>query len=362
MSENKKTPSMSKEKYMQILVWGIAVMLVLAVIGIAISWKGSPIVIDLTKATATITKAPATATIVQTNTASPIPATATPAITSTLTLTPIPMGPQNRTEPIHHIVKEGESIDSIAHYYGLAPETILWANEDLLEDIADYLMVDMELMIPPTDGIYYVWQSVDTLDVVASIFQTTPEEVIAWNPNGLSETNREPQRGQGVMFPNGSKYFNRFDLTDLSIAYMGDLRPTHGYGACEGNYEAVEGTGSFMQPVYSKEIAGNAFSSAHPGVDYYAEEDEMVRAVDAGVVIFSGWAYGGYGYTVMLDHGNGYQTIYAHLKETNVFCGDTVEQRTPIGITGTNEGSVKNAFHFEMLYEKEYVDPEELIP
>ena len=362
MSKNEKSPVMSKEKYIQILVWGIAIMLVFAAIGIAISWKGSPIVIDLTKATSTSTKIPATATLAETLTPTSIPNTATPSATYTPSITPIPMGPQNRKEPIRHIVEEGESVDSIARYYGLEPETILWANEDLLDDVADYLMVDMDLMIPPTDGIYYIWQSADTLDVVSSIFQTTPEEVIAWTPNGLSETNREPQRGQGVMFPNASKYFNRFDLKDLSTAYMGDLRPTHGYGACEGNYEVVEGSGSFTQPVYSNEIVGNAFSDAHPGVDFYTEVNEMVRAADAGVVIFAGWANGGYGYTVMIDHGNGYQTIYAHLQDTSVFCGDVVQQRTPIGTAGTNEGSVKNAFHFEVLYQKEFVDPEELIP
>lgn len=362
MSDKENSPIISKEKYMQILVWGIAIMLVLVAIGIAISLNDSPIVIDLSKPTATSTQIPPTATLRHTLTPSPIPDTATPLATFTPSITPIPMGPQNRKEPITHLVKEGESVDSIAQYYGLEPETILWANEDLLDDVADYLMVDMELMILPTDGLYYVWQSVDTIDVVSSIFRTTTEEVIDWEPNGLSDTNREPIRGQGVMFPNASKGFNRFDLSDLSLAYMGDLRPTHGYGACEGNYDAVEGTGDFTQPVYSKEIIGNAFSTAHPGVDYYAEDGEMIRAVDTGVVIFAGWANGGYGYTVMIDHGNGYQTIYAHLQETSVFCGETVQQRTPIGIAGTNEGSVKNAFHFEVLYQKEFVDPEELIP
>ena len=361
MSEEKKINKF-KENYIIILIWGIALMLVLAVLGIVLTWSGEPIVIDLTRPTKTTTPLLATSTPRFTATPATIPATNTPTPTFTPSATAIPKGPQNRKEPIKHTVKEGDSLDSIAAYFDLEPATILWANQELLQDVADYLMTGMILTIPPTDGIYYIWQSIDTLNVVSSIFSTTPEEVIAWEPNELSDTNREPVRGQGVMFPNGSNFFNRFDLTDLSTAYMGDLRPTHGFGACYGNYEPVEGSGKFVAPVYSTEIIGNAFSNAHPAVDYYAEEGEMIRAADTGVVIFSGWAVGGYGNTVMIDHGNGYQSIYAHLSDVTVFCGDVVQQRTPIGVAGISESSVKEGLHFEILFEKEFVDPEELIP
>lgn len=361
MTNKDETASGGREKLIQFLIWGIAILLVLAAIGIGLSFREEPIIIDLTRPTETHTPLPPTATLQYTLTPTTVPPTATPTATFTPSATAIPMGPQNREAPISYVVKEGDSVDSIAKYYGLAPESILWANEELLNDVADFLMTGMELTIPPTDGIYYVWQSIDTLDVVASIFRSEPEDVIAWEPNQLSETNREPQRGQGVMFPNGSKPFNRFDLTDLSTDYMGDLRPTHGTGACEGNYEPVIGTGEFTAPLYSTEINGNAFSTAHPAVDYLAEDGEIVRATDTGVVIFAGWANGGYGYTVMIDHGNGYQSIYAHLKEVSVFCGDEVTQRAPIGVAGVNEGSVKLNVHVEILYEKEFVNPEELI-
>ena len=91
-------------------------------------------------------------------------------------------------------------------------------------------------------------------------------------------------------------------------------------------------------------------------------EGVPVYASDSGVVVFSGWANGGYGYMIMIDHGNGYQTVYAHLSQVLTVCGQSVGQGATIGYGGSSGNSTGPHLHFEVRYQGGFINPWFVLP
>jgi murein DD-endopeptidase MepM/ murein hydrolase activator NlpD len=98
------------------------------------------------------------------------------------------------------------------------------------------------------------------------------------------------------------------------------------------------------------------------GIDIAAGDGAGVFAADSGVVVFSGWATGGYGNMVMIDHGNGYQTLYAHLYKVAVACGQSVSQGQTIGYAGSTGNSTGAHLHFEVRYQGGFISPWYVLP
>jgi murein DD-endopeptidase MepM/ murein hydrolase activator NlpD len=82
-----------------------------------------------------------------------------------------------------------------------------------------------------------------------------------------------------------------------------------------------------------------------------------VFASDSGVVVFAGWSNYGYGYLVVIDHGNGYQTAYAHLSAVSVGCGQSVFQGSMIGALGATGNATGPHLHFELSYNGVKLNP-----
>jgi len=79
-------------------------------------------------------------------------------------------------------------------------------------------------------------------------------------------------------------------------------------------------------------------------------------------VVYAGWVTGGYGNMVMIDHGNGYQTLYAHLNSINTACGSSVYQGTIIGQAGSTGNSTGPHLHFEIRYMGGFINPWQVLP
>jgi murein DD-endopeptidase MepM/ murein hydrolase activator NlpD len=106
-----------------------------------------------------------------------------------------------------------------------------------------------------------------------------------------------------------------------------------------------------------QDLVGNDYWSGHLGIDIASGEGVGVYAADSGVVVFSGWANGGYGYMVMIDHGNGYQTLYAHLSQVVATSGSSVSQGQTIAYGGSSGNSTGPHLHFEIRFEGGFVNP-----
>ena len=94
----------------------------------------------------------------------------------------------------------------------------------------------------------------------------------------------------------------------------------------------------------------------HAGTDFGVDEGTPVHAADGGVVVEAGWV-SGYGYTVIIDHGNGMSTLYAHNSEVAVSPGQTVSKGQVVSYSGNTGGSTGPHLHFEVRINGEPTDP-----
>ncbi|OUC14936.1 MAG: peptidase M23 [Alkalinema sp. CACIAM 70d] len=98
------------------------------------------------------------------------------------------------------------------------------------------------------------------------------------------------------------------------------------------------------------------YEKFHAGIDFGADEGTVIRAAAAGVVIYAGW-YGGYGNTVIINHGNGITSLYAHTQGFYPHEGQVVQKGEPIAIVGSTGLSTGPHLHFEVRQDGEPIDP-----
>ncbi|GGK30220.1 hypothetical protein GCM10010965_23840 [Caldalkalibacillus thermarum] len=111
------------------------------------------------------------------------------------------------------------------------------------------------------------------------------------------------------------------------------------------------GNGQFMWPARGGRITsgfGMRWGRPHNGIDIAGVRDRTIVASDHGTVVKAGWHSGGYGNTVVINHNNGYRTLYAHLASVNVRPGQTVERGEVIGVMGSTGNSTGIHLHFEI--------------
>ncbi|HRQ32377.1 MAG TPA: M23 family metallopeptidase, partial [Anaerolineales bacterium] len=124
------------------------------------------------------------------------------------------------------------------------------------------------------------------------------------------------------------------------------------------------GFGAFIWPSRSHKLSGFDYSpnTNHWGVDISGNTGEGVYATDAGVVVYAGWNEHGYGSMIMIDHGNNFQSLYAHLSGINVVCGQSVGQGDLIGSIGSTGNSSGSHLHFEIRAISSFVNPWDMLP
>ncbi len=128
------------------------------------------------------------------------------------------------------------------------------------------------------------------------------------------------------------------------------------------------GTGSFLWPVASYVYVSSRFGlrthpitgvqKSHTGIDIASNSGTAVYASDGGSVTLAAWN-GGYGNCIMIDHGNGYITLYGHLSSIAVSAGQTVSKGDNIGAVGSTGNSTGPHLHFEVIKDGARIDPEQ---
>ena len=262
-----------------------------------------------------------------------------------------------RYEAVVYIVQRGDAMSKIADKFGISTASILYNNKDALNDDPHSLKPGMTLTIPPVDGIYYVWQAGDTLDKVANEFNANAEEIVNFPGNAVDLTNPDFKPGALVMIPGGSR-----DLLDWSqfvpTITRGSNTGTSEIGGSACSSGGAVGDGVFGWPTNGPHtISGNNYTAGHLAIDIAATEGTPIFAADAGVVTEAGWNNYGYGNVVMIDHGNGYVTVYAHLSQINVTVCESVGQGSLIGLAGNTGNSFGAHLHFEIRYGGANVNP-----
>ncbi len=268
----------------------------------------------------------------------------------------------SRDEPVYYTVQEGDSVFGIATSYDLQPETVLWSNYETLNDDPHTIAVGQSLIIPPADGVLYKWQTGDTLEKIAQSFKIDLDSILLYPGNHLDLVEPVIEPGTLVMLPNGQREFRTWVVPTIPRGAAGVNISIYGPGACDTSAGGLYGTGTFTWPSNQHVLSGNDYWGGHLAIDIAAMTGDPIYAADTGVVVYSGAISGGYGNMVMIDHGNGYQTLYAHLSATLVRCGASVVQGQTIGQAGSTGNSTGPHLHFEVRYFGGFVNPWYVLP
>ena len=260
---------------------------------------------------------------------------------------------RDRTRILTHVVEQGDSVFGISKTYDISPDSLLWANYATLNDDPHSIRPGVELSIPPTNGILYEWQEGDTLQAVAEEYNAEVADILGWIGNNIDLTDPQIEPGTLVMVPGGSREYKQWLIPTVARGSSGTANAST--SACGGG---PVGSGAFLWPSANHFLSGNDYYAGHLAIDIAGAEGDGVWASDAGVVTKAdtGWNYG-YGNVVMIDHGNGYATLYGHLSVINVAVCQPVYAGTYIGAIGNTGNSFGAHLHFEVRLNGGFINP-----
>ncbi len=243
-----------------------------------------------------------------------------------------------RTGIITYTVQPGDTVEAIAVRFGLQPSTLVWSNE-AVEETPDRLDIGQVLYVLPVDGIWYTVQEEDTLDSIAAKFKAKVEDIVASPLNALSDSsNLLP--GQKIVVPRGVKPFVPRAVPQPANTYAAS--------AYTGAPVQVAASGTFQWPTNG--YISQGYWWGHQALDIANAVGIPIAAADSGYVSFAGWDGTGYGYMVMVNHGNGFVTVYAHLSAYYVDPGQPVSRGQIIAAMGSTGRSTGPHLHFEIRY------------
>ncbi len=224
-------------------------------------------------------------------------------------------------------VKPGDTVSKIAADFGIDTDTVRWANN--LSSIDD-IKPGQTLKILPVSGVLHKVARGETIYSIAKKYSTGSQGIVDYPFNTFVDDEIFSLAvGQVLIVPDG---------TVQNVVYRAQTTPNAG---------AVSATGSFVWPISG--VITQRFVWYHRGVDIATAFGTPILAADAGRIIMAGWlASEGYGNRVMIDHGNGYVTLYAHMSSISVTVGQTVNRGDKIGLEGSTGRSTGPHLHFEV--------------
>ncbi|MCD6519893.1 MAG: peptidoglycan DD-metalloendopeptidase family protein [Anaerolineae bacterium] len=235
-----------------------------------------------------------------------------------------------RTTVLTYKVQPGDTVLEIAQKFGLKGTTILWAN-DKLADNPDFLRVGQELYILPVDGAYHTVKKGETIESIAARYKVEPSVIVNYKENHLQPP-YELTPGQKLVIPGGIRPYTPRRV----FAYSGPIPKN-----------AKRGTGRFVWPMSG--IITQRYWEGHRAIDIGAPLGTPIVAADSGFVVAARWTNVGYGRMVIIDHRNGFKTLYAHLQVYYVQEGQSVSKGQVIGKCGSTGNSTGPHLHFEII-------------
>ena len=241
-----------------------------------------------------------------------------------------------RTAVESYIVEPGDVIGKIAEHYGVSVETILWEN-NLSE--RSLIRPGDSLKILPVDGVEHTVKAGDTVSKIAKAYGSDQEKIVAFNK--LQKDGSDIVVGETLIVPGGRKQSPRPPAIASAPARF------RGVAAPPASVEAPAGSG-YLWPTSVRRIT-QYFNWRHTGLDIAGPFGTPVYASRAGTVVKSqcGWS-GGYGCHIVIDHGDGVKTLYAHNSENYAGVGDSVAQGQTIAVMGSTGRSTGPHVHFEV--------------
>lgn len=245
-----------------------------------------------------------------------------------------------RDSIIDYTVLDGDTVSSIAQKFGVSTDTIRWQNGIT----GDRIKVGSTLQILPVTGVAHKVIKGDTVYSIAKKYDSDPQAIVDFPFNSFSNDETfELAIGQTVIVPDGVMPTG---VSGVAVPRARQMTPDAG---------TVVASGQFVWPTQG--VITQNFSWYHPGIDIANNAEPLDVAADSGKVIYAGWDTTGYGNMILIDHGNGFKTRYAHLSQFMVVSGQTVSRGQTIGRMGSTGHSTGPHTHFEIILNGVHVNP-----
>lgn len=246
-----------------------------------------------------------------------------------------------RDKIIEYTVQPQETVGSIAEKFGVSIDTIRWQNS---LDTRGRIKVGQTLDILPVAGVAHKVKKGDTVYSIAKKYDIDAQPIVNFPFNTFTNDETfELAIGQVMIVPDG-------------------IRPTVGRPATPRarlltpDAGTVVASGDFVWPTSGS--ISQRFVWYHKALDIANKASPNVLAADAGRVVGAGWLDGyGYGNRVIIDHGNGFRTLYGHLSRVFVVVGQTVSRGAGIGRMGCTGRCTGTHLHFEVVRNGVYLNP-----
>lgn len=245
-----------------------------------------------------------------------------------------------RAEIVDYEVQEGDTLGSIADKFGVSQETLLWQNS-LTK--TSKIKPGQTIQVLPVTGVAYKVKKGDTVQSIAKAHDSSAQAIVDFPYNTFTNDETfELAIGQTVIVPEGVPAAT----VSTSAPRIKQITPDAG---------TVVASGSFVWPTQGT-ISQN-YAWYHGGIDIANRGLPTILAADSGTVVTAGWSNVGYGNYVVIDHGNGYRTLYAHMSAIYVVAGQTVGRGSSIGKMGSTGRSTGPHLHFEVIRNGVHMNP-----
>lgn len=239
-----------------------------------------------------------------------------------------------RSSIVTYTVRPGDTISSIALKFGISEETVMWQN-DLKKDTV--IKPGAKLEILPTSGTAHKVKRGESIYSIAKKYTVEAQNIVNWPFNSFSNDETfELAVGQLLIIPEGIK-----PKASPPPQYLARKRTTPSAGA-------VSATGQFVWPAAGQ--LTQYFVWYHPAIDIANRSAPDILAADSGTVVSVISQRYSYGNHILIDHGNGFATLYAHLSSFYVSQGQTVNRGDLIGRMGCTGRCSGTHLHFEIRY------------
>ncbi len=244
-----------------------------------------------------------------------------------------------------YTVASGDTLSGIAAKFGVSIDTIRWENK--LRSVSS-IKPGLTLKILPVTGVRHVVVRGETVYTIAKKYGANSQAIVDFPFNTFADNeNFALAVGQDLIVPDGEKPDEIITAPNPNRYLAQNRTPDAG---------AVSGTGQFAWPISG--VITQRFSWYHRGLDIATAHGTQVLAADSGTIKIAGWPdNGGYGNRVVIDHGNGYETWYAHLSRFAVVAGQRVKRGDVIGYEGSTGRSTGPHVHFEIRLNGAFVNP-----
>lgn len=253
--------------------------------------------------------------------------------------------PATRNAYLTYQVLGGETLSHIGVKFDVSSLAILWANSDIKD--ANLLQPGMNILIPPRNGMTVIVEKGQSLDGLVKKYSGNFEGTLL--ANGLADPSTI-FAGERILIADGKPA--KTPAPQIAKKSTGSVK-----GAKSSPTGPTVPSGHFIWPTQ-----GSVCNTRHRG--YYAIDicaggaSPPIIASDGGVVVGASYGWnGGWGNNVLIDHGNGFKTRYAHMRVLTVSVGQSVSQGQQVGIMGTTGNSTGIHLHFEIYIGPVRVNP-----